>query len=92
MPHAAVAHRIREPQGWDDRVARARSAVAKARSLDDLADLLNSAHFAALPLKDLVQLPTFGGERPGGTGIFSWDAERVLVMDELGEGFRVVAR
>ena len=92
MTQTAIAYRVREPQGWDDRVSRARAAVAKARTLDDLADLLNGSHFAALPLKDLVHLPTFGGERPRGTGIFSWDSERMLVMDELGEGFRVAPR
>jgi hypothetical protein len=92
MPDSAVAPRSREPQGWDERVARSRAALAKARSLDELAELLNGPDFAALPLRDLVHLPTFGGARPRGTGIFSWDADRVLVMDDLGDGFRLVPR
>ncbi len=91
MSHAA-AHRIVEPAGWEERVARARNAVEKARTLDDLTAVLNGPHFAALPLADLVHLPTFGGERPRGTAIFSWDADRVLVMDDLGEGFELQRR
>lgn len=88
----AVAHPVEEPAGWGERVARAREAVAAARSLDELAAVLNGPNFAALPLADLVHLPTFGGERPRGTAIFSWDAGRVLVMDDLGEGFELLGR
>ncbi len=92
MAQAAPRIQPTEPQRWEDRVERARAAVAGARSLDDLAMVLNSGHFAALPLGDLVHLPTFGGERPRGTAIFSWDSERVLVMDDLGRGFVVLDR
>jgi hypothetical protein len=88
----AILHHVTEPQGWDDRIARARRKVAGAASLDELADVLNSPHFAALPLGDLVALPTFGGERPAGTGVFSWDPERVLVMNEIADGFELRRR
>lgn len=81
-----------EPDGWVDRVARARAAMYAAKSLDALAGVLNSPNFAALPLKDLVSLPTFGGGRPRGACIFSWDVERVLVMNDLGDGFSIEPR
>jgi hypothetical protein len=81
-----------EPDGWADRVARARESVHQARSLDELARALNSPAFAALPLKDLVTLPTFGGERPRGRCVFSWDDDRVLMMNDLGDGFTIEPR
>ncbi len=81
-----------DPEGWSDRVTRARASVLGARSLDDLAAVLNSPDFAALPLKDLVTLPTFGGERPRGRCVFSWDSRRVLMMNELGDGFTIEPR
>ncbi len=81
-----------EPEGWAQRVTQARSSVHAARSLDELASVLNSPDFAALPLKDLVTLPTFGGERPRGRCVFSWDATRVLTMNELGDGFTIEPR
>ena len=81
-----------EPDGWSARVARARASIHAASSLDDLARALNGPDFAALPLKDLVTLPTFGGERPHGRCVFSWDADRVLVMTELGDGFSIEPR
>lgn len=83
---------IVEPQGWADRVSRARASVHAAKSLDELAAVLNSPDFAALPLKDLVTLPTFGGERPRGRCVFSWDTRRVLMMNELGDGFSIEPR
>lgn len=83
---------VQEPHGWTERVSRARSSVHAAKSLDELADILNSPDFAALPLKDLVTLPTFGGERPRGRCVFSWDASRVLMMNEMGDGFTVEPR
>jgi hypothetical protein len=81
-----------EPHGWVERVARARAAMHAAKSLDELAEVLNSPSFAALPLKDLVSLPTFGGERPRGACIFSWDLTRVLVMNDLADGFSIEPR
>lgn len=81
-----------EPAGWAERVARARAMVHAARSLDELALILNSPDFAALPLRDLVTLPTFGGERPSGRCVFSWDDGRVLMMNELGDGFAIEPR
>jgi hypothetical protein len=81
-----------EPAGWAQRVARARASVQSAASLDELAAALNSPDFAALPLKDLVTLPTFGGERPRGLCVFSWDPGRVLVMNDLGDGFTIEPR
>jgi hypothetical protein len=81
-----------EPDGWTERVARARATVHQASSLDELAEALNSPEFAALPLKDLVTLPTYGGDRPRGRCVFSWDRDRVLVMNELGDGFYIERR
>jgi hypothetical protein len=81
-----------EPEGWSERVSRARTSVHGARSLDELAAILNSPDFAALPLKDLVTLPTFGGERPRGRCVFSWDTGRVLTMNEMGDGFTIEPR
>lgn len=81
-----------EPEGWAERVTRARADVRRATTLDALAAALNSPDFAALPLADLVHLPTFGGERPHGRCVFSWDAARVLVMNELGDGFSIEPR
>jgi hypothetical protein len=81
-----------EPDGWTERVTRARNSVHGARTLDELAEILNSPDFAALPLKDLVTLPTFGGERPSGRCVFSWDERRVLMMNELGDGFAIEPR
>jgi hypothetical protein len=88
----AIQHHIADPQGWPERVSRARAEIARAGSLEALADVLNSPAFAALPLADLVALPSYGGERPSGTGVFSWDAERVLVMTELADGFAIERR
>lgn len=81
-----------EPDHWTDRVTQARALVKGAQSLDELAAVLNSPAFAALPLKDLVTLPTFGGERPRGRCVFSWDDARVLTMNELGDGFSIEPR
>lgn len=81
-----------EPIGWAQRVSRARAAVKSAGSLDELAEVLNSPDFAALPLKDLVTLPTFGGDRPRGSCVFSWDASRILVMNEVADGFVIERR
>jgi hypothetical protein len=78
--------------GWTDRVARARASVKAASTLEALAAALNSPDFAALPLKDLVTLPTYGGDRPRGRCVFSWDPTRVLKMNELGDGFTIESR
>jgi len=91
MNHLAAARPI-EPDGWTERVARARENVHRAASLEELAAALNSADFAALPLKDLVSLPTYGGQRPRGRCVFSWDEERVLMMNEFGDGFTIEFR
>lgn len=89
---ASIARIRIEPEGWDARVERARAAVGETRSLEALAEVLNSPHFAALPLPDLLALPSFGGERPDRRGAFSWDAGRVLVMNADADGFLVERR
>ncbi|HSN93006.1 MAG TPA: hypothetical protein VLS93_17375 [Anaeromyxobacteraceae bacterium] len=88
----AIRHRPKDPQGWEDRVAAARSRVAAAASLEALAEALNGPAFAGLPLPDLLALPSFGGERPEGPGCFSWDAARVLVMNAAADGFEIRRR
>jgi hypothetical protein len=87
---ATLAPHIEED--WDLRVAHARAAVAHAPSLDALAEVLNSPLFTVLPLADLVALPSFGGARPPQRGAFSWDGDRVLVMNPHAEGFLVERR
>lgn len=89
---ATAIESINEPAGWTQRVSRARAAVKAASSLDELATVLNSPDFAALPLKDLVTLPTYGGDRPRGSCVFSWDAGRMLVMNEVADGFVIERR
>ncbi|HSN15274.1 MAG TPA: hypothetical protein VLT61_11620 [Anaeromyxobacteraceae bacterium] len=64
----------------------------QSSTLDELAAALNSPDFAAIPLKDLVTLPTFGGERPRGRCVFSWDDDRVLMMNDLADGFTIEPR
>jgi hypothetical protein len=81
-----------ELDDWTDRVLRVRGSVRAASTLEELAAALNSPDFAALPLEDLVTLPTFGGERPRGRCVFSWDSGRVLTMNELCDGFRIEPR
>ena len=81
-----------EPDGWSDRVRRARALVHAATTLDELAAALNGPDFAALPLKELVTLPSFGGDRPRGRCVFSWDDDRVLMMNDLGDGFTIEPR
>jgi hypothetical protein len=88
----AIRHEVRDPEGWEGRVAGARARVAAARSLDGLAEVLNGPDFAALPLPDLVSLPAYGGERPSGTGSFSWDGGRVLVVNAAADGFELRRR
>jgi hypothetical protein len=83
---------LQEPDGWSARVMRARAAVHAATTLDELATALNGPDFAALPLKELVTLPTFGGDRPRGRCVFSWDRDRVLMMNDLGDGFTIEPR
>jgi hypothetical protein len=83
---------ISEPDGWTERIEQARASIRHAATLDELAAALNGPDFAALPLKDLVTLPTFGGERPRGRCVFSWDRERVLMMNELADGFTIEPR
>jgi len=81
-----------ESQGWGERVTSAIASVQCAKTLEELASVLNGPDFAALPLKDLVTLPTYGGDRPRGRCVFSWDATRVLIMNDLGDGFEIVPR
>jgi len=88
----AIRHEVRDPQGWTDRVAGARARVADASSLDALSEVLNGPAFAALPLPDLVALPSYGGPRPAGTGCFSWDAGRALVVNAAADGFEIRER
>ena len=88
----AIRHEVREPLGWEGRVASARARVAAAVSLDALAEALNGPVFAALPLAELVALPSYGGARPSGAGCFSWDAARVLVLNGEADGFEIRAR
>jgi hypothetical protein len=59
--------------------------VGAARSLDELAAVLNSPAVAALPLADLVALPTYGGERPRRVACVSCDATRLLLVNTDGE-------
>lgn len=88
----AIRHEVREPEGWEGRVAAARARVAAAGSLDALAEVLGGPAFAALPLADLVALPGYGGARPEGPGFFSWDGGRVLVMNAAADGFEIRRR
>jgi hypothetical protein len=88
----AIRHEGGDPEGWAERIARARAEVAAARTLDGLAAVLNGGAVAALPLEDLVALPSFGGDRPDGNGVFSWDASRILVMSPFADGFAIESR
>jgi hypothetical protein len=73
--------RIIDPE-WTRAV---RVLVGAARSLDELAGILNSPAVAALPAGDLAALPTFGGERPRHVGCVSCDRTRLLLIDAQGE-------
>lgn len=64
--------------------------VAAAADLDELCEVLNDLHEAKRQAEevgdtftdpiDYAGLPTFGGEAPDDTaGVWSWDAERILV-------------
>ena len=65
--------------------------ISSAMCLEELAEALRQIEEEEIdnPELDLlsdVPLPTFGGEPLFTTeGVFSWDAERVLVGDTLGE-------
>lgn len=67
------------------------STIRNARSLEGLRDALAALYEAygidAAEMHD--ELPTFGGERPEGDGVFSWDAGRVLVGDTENEAIIV---
>lgn len=75
------------------------TAINTAPTLTDLCAILNrlqkacTATFACKleEVVDLSALPTFGGEEPRNTaGIFSWDADRLLLAD--GKHWYTVAR
>lgn len=67
------------------RTRAARVLVGAARSLDELAAILNGPAVAALPLSELAALPTYGGERPRFIGCVSCDATRLLLVNAQGE-------
>lgn len=75
------------------------TAINTAPTLTDLCAILNRLQDActatfACKLEEVVSLtglPTFGGEEPRNTaGIFSWDADRLLLAD--GNRWYIVAR
>jgi hypothetical protein len=68
-----------------ERTRAARALVGAARSLDELASILNSPVVAALPVADLAALPTYGGERPRYIGCVSCDDARLLLVNAQGE-------
>ena len=68
-----------------ERTRAVRALVGAARSLDELAAVLNSPAVAALPGGDLASLPTFGGERPRHVGCVSCDRTRLLLINAQGE-------
>ncbi len=68
-----------------ERTRAVRAMVGAARSLDELAAVLNGPAVAALPLADLASLPTYGGERPRFVGCVSCDATRLLLVNAQGE-------
>lgn len=66
-------------------------AVYASGSLEELAEILNSAKEDALKSIDMCSLPTFGGEEPASTdGVRSWDKDRLLVGEC--RPFRIVSR
>lgn len=68
------------------RGAAARAAVQAATSLDALCDVLNTAVGAALPLPELFGLPKFGPAPAQTNGLWSWDAQREIVIEMDAEG------
>lgn len=64
--------------------------LAACEDLDDLLDLLRDRD--ASRHLDWTDLPTYGGEEPGDTGgVWSWDAERLLV-GSCADDVRIVDR
>lgn len=64
--------------------------ITDAATLEALCDLLGEADAAVEPgsalehVIDTADLPTYGGDVPGDThGIYSWDADSVLVHDTV---------
>jgi hypothetical protein len=54
--------------------------IRSAASLEELLALLSGPAGRELPEREWTRLPTFGGEEPERTsGVWSWDAERLLV-------------
>lgn len=72
--------------------------ITTAASLRILCDALNgfvpaSKHSRLEDEVDLCNLPTYGGEAPNDTtGIWSWDADSVLVFCEHDSTYRVTLR
>ena len=69
--------------------------ISAAADLDALLDALTSYEDGSKRLDevaDLPGLPTFGGDEPEDTaGIWSWDADRLLV-DDCNGGFAIESR
>lgn len=94
---------IEEREAARDEARRAAlvAAVTDATGLKELRDALqgltayaeeDEAHEGATDLVDWVNLQTFGGEQPDSTeGVWSWDAERLLVGDDA-TSLRIIDR
>ena len=62
-----------------------------AASLADLAATVNALTDSEGSEYDLTSLPTFGGDEPSDTtGIWSWDADSLLIGE--GRPFKIVSR
>lgn len=72
------------------------NAIAIATNLRALCQALNDHNDADVRLEsvvDLCNLPTYGGEAPADTnGIWSWDADSILVFCSHDSTYRVTSR
>lgn len=67
--------------------------IMQATTLDRLLDLLLSVKKDSLRNLDVSKLPTFGGPAiTNPDGVWSWDAERLLVEGDSDEPFAIVPR
>jgi len=68
--------------------------VLESRSLDELLRTLLALEASSeTDLIDASSLPTFGGETPGCTlGVWSWDADRLLVGDGSWSDAQIISR